>query len=116
MELSLYTKEYDTHNAIRNFMDFYYNLQMEHLASDLLSKGLSPKQISDAVTLAVKMANTSGIEIQKHFKLIYSAIHQEIIQDCKLSPLGYGLVLMNANPNLKVVADFQVRVLNAFFK
>tara|TARA_R110001606_G_scaffold127628_1_gene261962 strand:- start:869 stop:1219 length:351 start_codon:yes stop_codon:yes gene_type:complete len=116
MELTIYTNEYDTADTIRNFMDFYYNLQMEHLASDLLRKGLSPKQISDAVTLAVKIANTAGIETQKHFKLIYSAIHQEIIQDCKLSHLGYGLVLMNANPDLKVVGDFQVRVLNEFFK
>jgi hypothetical protein len=114
MELTIYKKEYDTADTIRNFTDFYYNLRMEHLASDLLSKGLSPKQISDAVTLAIKIAKASGVEIQQHFKLIYSAINQQIIQDCKLSHLGYGLVLMNANPNLSVVRDFQIRVLNKF--
>lgn len=47
---------------------------------------------------------------------VYSAINQEIIQDCKLSHLGYGLVLMNANPNLSVVGDFQVNVLREFLK
>lgn len=116
MELTIYTKEYDTADTIRNFMDFYYNLRMEHLASDLLSKGLSPKQISEAVTMAIKIAKVSNIEIQQHFKLMYSAINRQIIQDCKLSHLGYGLVLMNANPNLSVVGDFQIRVLNEFFK
>ena len=85
-------------------------------ASDFLQKGLTPTQISEAVTLAIKIAKSSGIEIRKHFKLVYSAIQQEIIQDCKLSHLGYGLVLMNASSNLKVVGDFQVKLLSEFFK
>ena len=116
MELIIYSKEYNRTGTIHNFMDFYYSLQMTHLASDLLKKGLSPKQISDAVAIAVKIAKSSTIETKKHFMPVYSAINQEIIQDCKLSHLGYGLVLMNANPNLSVVGDFQVSVLNEFFK
>ncbi|MBQ0786907.1 MAG: hypothetical protein KBT69_05375 [Oceanihabitans sp.] len=116
MELTIYTKGYDNANSINNFMDFYYSLQMTHLASDLLKKGLSPKQISDAVAVAFKIAKSSTIETKKHFMPVYSAINQEIIQDCKLSHLGYGLVLMNANPNLSVVGDFQVNVLKEFLK
>tara|TARA_R110000868_G_scaffold257374_3_gene514484 strand:+ start:8523 stop:8825 length:303 start_codon:yes stop_codon:yes gene_type:complete len=96
-------------------MAFYYSLQMTHLASDLLNKGLSPKQISDAIVMAVKIAKSSGIGTRKHFMPIYSALKQEIIQDCKLSHLGYGLVLINASPNLSAVGDFQVNVLKAFF-
>ncbi|GGX11067.1 hypothetical protein [Aquimarina muelleri] len=79
-------------------------------------KGLSPKQISDAVIIAVKIAKSLGIVIQKHFTPFYSAIEQEIIQNCKLSHLGYGLVLMNANPNLSFVRDFQVSILKGFLK
>lgn len=116
MELTIYTKEYKTSNAIQNFMDFYYSLQMKYLASDLLKKGLTPKQISDAVTMAVKITSASGMDMKKHFMPIYSAINQEIIKDCKLSQIGYGLVLMNANPNLSTVGDFQVNVLKEYFK
>lgn len=116
MELTLHPRGYETSDAIHNFMDFYYSLQMNYLASDLLKKGFSPEQISDAVIMAVKIARSSGIGTQKHFMPIYSAIDQEIIKDCKLSHLGYGLVLMNADPNLSVVGDFQVSLLEEFLK
>lgn len=114
MELLIYDKEYYVDDPIHNFMNFYYALHMKHLASDLLSKGLSPNQISNAVTKAIKVANTSGIDAHKHFMPVYSSIHQEIIQDCKLSHLGYGLVLMNADVSLPIVGGFQVDILKGF--
>ncbi|AUC84645.1 hypothetical protein CW731_04735 [Polaribacter sp. ALD11] len=89
---------------------------MKYLASDLLKKGLSPKQISDAVATAVKIASSSDIDTKMHFRPVYSAINQEIIRDCKLSQLGYGLVLMNANPNVSTVGNFQVNILGEFLK
>lgn len=116
MELTLYTRNYNAANSINNFMEFYYSLQMKYLASDLLKKGLSPKQISAAVVTAIKVASASGIETKEHFMPVYSAIGQEIIQDCKLSVLGYGLVLLNADPTIFAVGDFQVHVLTEFFK
>jgi len=114
MELLIYTQKYDQADAIYNFMDFYHSLNMKHLASDLLDKGLSPKQISEAVIMAIKIANASGIEAHKHFMPVFSAMDQDIIQDCKLSHLGYGLVLMNAESNLAVVGEFQVEVLKTY--
>jgi hypothetical protein len=114
MELLLYTKQYNVSDAFQNFITFYYSINMKYLASDLLVKGLSPKQITDAVAIAIKVAKSSGIETQKHFMPIYSGIEHEIIQDCKLSDLGYGLVIMNANPDLSVVGEFQVSVLKGY--
>jgi hypothetical protein len=87
---------------------------MKNWASDLLEKGLSPKQINDAVITAIKIANSSGLETRKHFKPMFSGTKQEIIQDCKLSQLGYGLVLLNADSNLSVVGTFQVGLLEEF--
>jgi hypothetical protein len=116
MELTIINRENDTSSAILNFMDFYHSLQMTHLASDLLEKGLSHEQISDAVIMAAKIATSSGIDRRKHFMPIYSARDHEIIKDCKLSRVGYGLVLMNANPNLSIVGDFQVSILKEFLK
>ena len=45
---------------------------------------------------------------------VFSGIDKGIIQDCKLSLLGYGLVLMNADINLSVVGEFQVDVLKRY--
>jgi hypothetical protein len=116
MELSIYTRSYYEADTILNFMDFYYSINMKYLASDLLDKGLSPKQISEAVTMALKIANSSGIETRKHFLPVLSSMNQDIIQDCKLSHLGYGLVLLNAEAGLSIVGNFQVDVLKKYFE
>lgn len=114
MELLIYTREYEQSDAIQSFLSFYHSLNMKYLASDLLKKGLSPKQISDAVEIAINVANSSGIEAHKHFMPVFSGIDQDIIQDCKLSHLGYGLVLINADAHLPVVSEFQVDVLKRY--
>ena len=116
MKTIIYKSSYETLPSISDFLDAYYCQQMDFLASDLLVKGLSPAQISDAVFTAIRVANSSHINARKHFKPMYSSIGQEIIKDCKLSHLGYGLVLMNADPKLTVVGDFQVSVLKEFLK
>ena len=67
MEIAIFKREYRRANSIAHFMDFYYALQMKHLASDLLEKGLSPQQIVDAVGRAIKAAESSGIDTDKHF-------------------------------------------------
>ncbi|KGL64301.1 hypothetical protein [Polaribacter sp. Hel1_85] len=113
-QLLIYKKRYETTEAIHDFMDFYYSINMKYLASDLLGKGLSPKQITDAVAMAIKVAKSSGIETHKHFLPVFSALNQGIIKDCKLSRLGYGLVLMNADKSLSVVNEFQVDVLKKY--
>lgn len=114
MELLIYSRTYDQADAARNFIDFYYSLQMKHLASDLLDKDFSPKQISEAVTRAIKIANALGVEVHKHFRPVFSGIRQDIIQDCKLSDMGFGLVLMNADTSLSVVGEFQLKVLKKY--
>ena len=45
---------------------------------------------------------------------VFSGLGQGIIQDCKLSHLGYGLVLMNADTSLHVVSEFQIDVLKGY--
>ena len=97
------------------FLDFYYGLEMQFLASDLLKKGLSPKEISVAVIKAIKTGKSSGIEIRKHFMPVFTEVNKSIISDCKLSKMGYGLVMLNANSELSYVAKWQIKVLNNFF-
>lgn len=114
MEIIIFNKEYNYADSIAHFIDFYHSLRMKYLASDLLVEGLSPKQINDAVIKAINVGKSSGINISQHFKPVFSGIDQEIISDCKLSQLGYGLVLMNADTELQTVGNFQVSVLKKY--
>ncbi|MDB9720968.1 hypothetical protein OAA67_03730 [Winogradskyella sp.] len=116
MELLIYSQKYEKADAIHNFMDFYHRLNMKHLASDLLDKGMSPMQISEAIIAAIKIAKVSNLETNAHFMPVFSGKDQTIIEDCKLSHLGYGLVLMNADVNLEVVGEFQVGVLTGYLE
>jgi hypothetical protein len=113
MKLLIYTKQYDLPDAFHDFMDFYHSINMKYLASDLLDKGLTPKQIADAVAMAIKVARSSGIKAHEHFMPVFSSIGPGIIQDCKLSPLGYGLVLINADISIPAVGGFQISLLEA---
>ncbi|MGS0527100.1 hypothetical protein ACU8V7_20070 [Zobellia nedashkovskayae] len=114
MQISIYRKENQTADSINNFTDFYYGLRMHFFASDLLYKGLSPKQISSAVEKAMNVAKSSKMNLREHFRPVFSSIDNEIISDCKLSRLGYGLVLMNAETKLSIVGKWQLKVLESF--
>jgi hypothetical protein len=114
MEILIYKSKYYKADPIENFLDFYYYTHLNYLASDLLDKELSPNQISDAVVIAIKIAKSSGINIREHFIPVFTDINSEIISDCKLSKLAYGLVLLNANPDLSSVGKWQIKVLENF--
>lgn len=114
MELTLFINNFRPADSIASFMDYYYSLQMKYLASDLLHHGLGPKQISEAVVKAINAGRASGLHLHQHFKPIYTGIKKEIISDCKLSHLAYGLVLINADVKLTVVSDFQLDVLQTY--
>lgn len=113
MEIAVFTTANRPH-SIDSFMDFYYSLQMKFLASDLLRQGLSPIQIGDAVIKAINVAKSSGMNVRENFKPVFSSIANEVISDCKLSRLGYGLVLMNAETKFSAVAKWQRKVLEDF--
>tara|TARA_R110000868_G_scaffold146491_4_gene367289 strand:- start:317 stop:670 length:354 start_codon:yes stop_codon:yes gene_type:complete len=100
--------------SIENFTDFYYSLRMRFFASDLLYKGLTPQQISIAIIKAINIGKSSGMNIREHFKPVFSGINNEIISDCKLSRIGYGLVLMNAESQLSVVGKWQLKLLEEY--
>ncbi|TFG71536.1 MAG: hypothetical protein E4H26_12275 [Flavobacteriales bacterium] len=116
MGISVFTKEIRPSRSIAHFMDFYYSLHMKHLASDLLDQGLSPRQINDAVLRAIRVGKSSGLDVRQHFMPVFSSMDREIIRDCKLSQLGYGLVLMNADARSTAVGRWQISVLQRFYK
>ena len=115
-QITIYKREYDPIGAIDDFMGFYYSLNMKFLASDLLKDGLTPFAIEKAFMRATKIARSSGIEVQKHFMPVYIELNKTIVKDCKLSKLGYAMVLLNADPEYAVVGQWQLKVLKEFIK
>ena len=114
MEISIYTSENKKMDSIANFLEFYYSFRLKHLASDFLEQGLSPKQITEAVVKAMSVGKSSGLDVDQHFRPVFTGIEKQVVSDCKLSHLAYGLVLMNADAELPVVGDFQVSVLKQY--
>ncbi len=114
MDILVNKRSYDPVNSIEDFLDFYYSYRMKYLASDLLKKGLSPSQLLEAISGAMKIGSSAGIELREHFMPLFTEVNKEIIRDCKLSRLGYSLVLLNADPDLGVLGKWQVKVLENF--
>lgn len=114
MVLTIFGHESKPMDSIAFFLDYYYTSNLSFMASDLLRSGLTPNQISEAVDRAVTVGKASGLKLHQHFKPLFSGVDNEIIKDCRLSRLAYGLVLMNADIDLKVVGNFQLCLLQQY--
>ncbi len=115
MELVVYHQEFERINSMDDFLRIMYSSRMKYLASDLLKKGLSPVDIANAMRRAMTVAKAGGLNVAAHFMPMYTQFDDGIMQDCKLSHLGYALILMNARPDLASVGKWQLKVLKKFF-
>ncbi len=115
MEIIIHQTDYETESYLDNFLDLLFISQMKYLASDLLEEGLSPRDIRSAVKRAITIGRTSGLEIRQHFAPVYTEIKGELINDCKVSKLGYAMILLNARPDSTVASEWQMEVLKKYF-
>lgn len=115
-ELTLFHDHYASNDSLDQFLDVLFYREMKYFASDLLEKGLSPEEIQQAVNRAMLAGKTAGLVIRQHFTIVYTQFQGGLLKDCKLSKLGYALVLLNARPSSPVVANWQLQVLDHFFK
>lgn len=116
MSIIIHHNEYDVDISFENFIDLLYSKEMKYFASDLLQKDFTPQDIQDAIKRAVKVGRTSGMDIRKHFAPVYTQIDGQLVNDCKLSRMGYALVILNARPDLKATSEWQLKVLESFFE
>ncbi|MDH3652247.1 MAG: hypothetical protein OEQ53_21340 [Saprospiraceae bacterium] len=114
MKMILYQDRYDLDQSIQDFLDVYFRQRMEYFASDLFEVGLSPAEISTALQQALLAAKSAGLNVRQHFHKQYSDYRGALVSDCRLSRLGYGLLLLNANVSKRAVAKWQVKVLEHF--
>jgi len=108
--LLIYQKEYGESQSMDDFRDLYLGIQLKYFASDLLREGFTPQDIREAVQKAMTACKTASLEVRKHFSLVYTQVSGGSIYDCKLSKFGYALVLLNARPDIPIVARWQAKM------
>lgn len=116
MQLIRYIEISNRDKVIDDFLDAYFIRQMKYLASDLIQEGLRPTEIASAVERAILVSKAANLSIRRHFSPVYTQLNGHIIKDCRLSRIGYGLVLLNARPDHPLVAEWQLNLLIDYLK
>lgn len=113
-QVIIYHDEPDSFESLEDFLDMYFHSQMKYFASDLLKEGFSTTDIRDAVSRAMTAGKTTGLNLRSHFALVYTDVDGTLVKDCKLSRLGYALLLLNAKPEIPMVGRWQMKILEQF--
>jgi hypothetical protein len=112
MEVIVFQKQYPNNDAVQSFINSVYQKGMTRLASDLLANNVQPDDIKLAVKKAILSIEKAGIDSKKHFQPVISVKKGQSFLDCRLSKLGYSMVLLNAEPKSEYIANFQVNLAN----
>lgn len=115
-DVILFQDRYDSNDSFDQFLEVLFYREMKYFASDLLKKGLNLEDIQEAVSRAILVGKTAGLDIRQHFSLVYTPFQGGLMKDCKLSKLGYAMVLLNARVSNPAIANWQMQVLDHFFK
>ena len=116
MKITIYQETQNWEDSLEYFRELHYCSQLKWFASDLLEKGLTPAAINEAVRRAMRIAKTANLEVREHFYPLYTEYRGNLVRDCKLSELAYGLVLLNAEPDNQEVAKWQISLLERVLK
>jgi len=108
------SKIYTIEKVIDDFLHNFNYRQLCFFASDLLDKGFTVEDIHASLRRAMAICRTAKIPLKEHFIPLYSDRDGETIKDCKLSELGFQLLILNANPKNLFAAKFQLRVLKQY--
>ncbi len=111
MELIIYSPREEESSTFSDFLDGLRSRQLTYLASGLIEEGLGPRDIVEAVRRATTACRTAGLEVNEHFKPVYSSYRGSLVRDCKLSRFGYYLTIINARPDSEMTAHWQYKLL-----
>jgi hypothetical protein len=112
MKIKIYNPYGLDNDHIINFLDTIRESQMKLLASDLLRKGIPASDIIDGVERSIKALSTIGIDPKDHFKKVYTSTKGLAINDCKMSQLGYAMLMINITPENQHIARYQYKIAN----
>lgn len=106
------------YNVIDPFADSLADSKLTLYASDLLSQNgcQSMAELRQAIKRATQVCTTMGLPLRENFKTVFRACRGEVIQDWRLSPLAYMLMVINADAANDIIAQAQLEVVKRAFQ
>jgi len=102
------------HGPIDGFLESIAERNLTYYASDLLDKQAcrSREELSEAVKRATDVCSCMHLPLQENIKAVYRSQDGQVIQDWRLSPVAYMLLLINSDASNQVVAQLQLELIN----
>jgi hypothetical protein len=68
------------------------------------------EELASAIRRATEVCSSMHMPLQENFKVVFRSSNGEVLQDWRLSPLAYMLMILNADSHNDLVARTQVEV------
>lgn len=100
------------HTPLEDFIDSCADKELIYYASDLLQQRgcRSIQELRQAVRRATEVCKSMHLPLRENIKVVYRSQHGEVVQDWRLSPLAYMLMVINADAQNDLVARLQVEM------
>lgn len=100
------------YRQLDEFLDSLADCNLSFYASDLLNqKGCrTMDEVSLALRRATQVCNSMHLPLRENIKVVYRAQNGEVVQDWRLSPMAYLLMVLNADSRNDLVAHLQVEM------
>lgn len=95
-----------------DFEDSLADSLLTHYATELLEQQGCDNliELRQAVKRATEVCNCMHLPLRENFKVVYRSRNGEVVQDWRLSPMAYMLMVLNANSSNSFVARTQVEI------
>ncbi|HEY4650101.1 MAG TPA: hypothetical protein VIG72_01755 [Pontibacter sp.] len=99
-------------SRIDGFLDSLAERNLTFYASDLLEQRAcqSLEELGQAVVRASEVCSCMQLPLRENIKAVYRARNGQVVQDWRLSPMAYMLLLLNADSRNQLVAQLQVEL------
>ncbi|MBF9253593.1 hypothetical protein I2I11_09845 [Pontibacter sp. 172403-2] len=100
------------HSPIDDFVDSLADRNLTFYASDMLSrKGCeSMEDLLQALKRATEVCTSMHLPLRENIKVVFRSRGGEVVQDWRLSPMAYLLMVINADYHNDLVAHMQVEM------
>ncbi|MCC9135342.1 hypothetical protein ACFSKU_11580 [Pontibacter silvestris] len=101
-----------TYRQLDEFVNSLADRNLTFYASDLLNqKGCrTMDELSQALKRATQVCNNMHLPLRENFKVVYRSQEGEVVQDWRLSPMAYLLMVLNSDSSNDFVAHIQVEM------
>ncbi|MCX2741886.1 hypothetical protein [Pontibacter anaerobius] len=107
-----------TYTPLENFLDSLADKELTCYASDLLQQHgcESMVELSQAIKRATEVCTSMHLPLRENFKPVYRSRNGEVVQDWRLSPMAYMLMVLNADARNDLVARTQLEMVRRFLR